>query len=201
LVRVGQDVAIVLLFESSVEPSTASLFRSRRFHRAALRAVPAFWWNLGYMMRTDPRAFLQRKAHNVLLNLRIMLYQIQGACANVLGIPAPASFLTVEEVFIRALDKYVPQPYLGSAVLFRTKDSDCYDPDNARTWSKLVRRGLDVVDVVGDHETMFEEPQVKDLANAITSYLEAGAGAPGGPGPASGGPIDLSVTAAPSPMA
>ena len=201
LVRVGQDVAIVLLFESSVEPSTASLFRSRRFHRAALRAVPAFWWNLGYMMRTDPRAFLQRKAHNVLLNLRIMLYQIQGACANVLGIPAPASFLTVEEVFIRALDKYVPQPYLGSAVLFRTKDSDCYDPDNARTWSKLVRRGLDVVDVVGDHETMFEEPQVKDLANAITSYLEAGAGAPGGPGPASAGPIDLSVTAAPSPMA
>lgn len=181
LVRAGQDVAILLLFDSSVEPSVVALFHSRRFRRATLRALRAFWWNLGYLMRTDPWFFVQRKAHNVFMNLRIMLYRIQSACANVLRAPSPASILTVEEVFIRALEEYVPAPYVGRAVLFRTKDSDSYDPDYVCTWEKLVRRGLDVVDVVGDHESMFEEPQARTLANAIANYLDGGASEPGGP--------------------
>ena len=201
LVRAGQDVATLLLFDTSVEPTAAALFRSGRFRRAALRAVRAFWWNLGYLMRTGPRSFVQRKAHNFFLNLRIMLYQIQSAYTKALGIPPPASFLTVEEVFIRALEEYVPEPYAGRAVLFRTEDSHSYDPDNVATWNKLFRRGLDLADVVGDHETVFEEPQVKGLAKAIASYLEGGASEPGSLGTASVAPINLSMTAAQSRIA
>jgi amino acid adenylation domain-containing protein len=185
LVRAGQNVAILLLFDSSIELSATALLRLRRFDRAALRVARAFWWNLGYLMRTDPRSFVKRKAHNFMMNLRIMRYQIQKACANVLGLSAPASFLTVEEVFIRALEDYVPKPYGGRAVLFQTKDSDSYNPDNACTWNTIIRRGLNVVDVVGDHESMFEEPQAKALANAIANYLDDGASEAGDPAPTS----------------
>lgn len=174
LVRGGQHVAILLLFDSFAEPSVKALFRSHRFYRAALRVAHAFWWNLGYLMRTNPRAFAQRKAHNIAMNLRIMLYQIQSACAYLLRAPAPTSFLTIEEVFVRALEKYVPQPYAGHAVLFRTKDSGSYDPDNVHAWDRIVRHGLDVVDVLGDHESMFKEPYAKSLADAISHYLHGG---------------------------
>jgi amino acid adenylation domain-containing protein len=172
LVSDRQDVAALLLFDSFVEPSARALFRSRRFSRTVLRIARAIWWNLGYLKRTSPRLFIKRKFHNVAMNFRIVMYQIQSACAFLLKARAPVTFLTIEEVFIQALEKYNPQPYSRPAVLFRTKDSAPYDPDNVQDWERIIPHGLDVVDVFGDHESMFQEPNAESLAQAIAQYLE-----------------------------
>jgi hypothetical protein len=83
--------------------------------------------------------------------------------------------LTIEESFVKALEQYVPESYSGRVVLFRTIDSDYYNPDATLGWSELVPTGIDIVDVQGDHDTMFLEPQVETLGRKITAYLDLGA--------------------------
>jgi amino acid adenylation domain-containing protein len=173
LVRVGQDVATVLLLDSYVESSAIALFRSLRLRAAISRVFRTFLWNLSFGRRTGLRSFVRQKTHNLSTNLRIALYQSLNAGALALRATPPKDFLTVEEAFILALENYVPEPYDGPAVLLRTKDSNSYHPRNAGLWSKLVKR-LEVVGVPGDHDSMFQEPNVKVLANIIASYLEGG---------------------------
>jgi amino acid adenylation domain-containing protein len=169
---IGQEVAAVLLLDAYVEPSAIALLRSFRLPRAASRAFHTFIWNASYVRRTGLRSFVQRKFHNFFMNLRIVLYQFLRGALSFRATPLKG-FLTVEEAFIIALENYVPEPYDGFAVLLRTKDSTSYNPANAELWSKLVKR-LDVVDVPGDHDSMFQPPSVGVLANTIATYLEGG---------------------------
>ena len=76
-----------------------------------------------------------------------------------------------DEAFVLALGKYVPDPYEGSAVLLLTSDSILYNPGNAKSWARFVKR-LEVIDVPGDHESMFRQPNVKVLADTIASVLD-----------------------------
>jgi len=162
-----------LLLDSAAEPSAFALARSLRFRRAAQRVLHTVSWNLGYVRRTGLRTFVKQKAHNLAMNVRIMSYEFLSACAPAFRAASLRDFLTVEEAFIIALENYVPEPYDGTAALLRTGDSISYDPENAGLWSGLVK-GLDIVDVPGDHESMFQQPNVRVLADTIASYLEGG---------------------------
>jgi thioesterase domain-containing protein len=173
LLRAGQDVATILLLDAYVEQSAFALFRSLRLQRAAVRAMRTFFWNVSFARRTGVWSFIQRKSRNFSMNLRIAWYQFVNAGAGRFRATPTRAFLTVEEAFMVALKNYVPEAYEGFAVLLRTKDSNSYHPGNAGLWGKLVSR-LDVVDVPGEHDSMFQEPNVSVIADTIASYLEGG---------------------------
>jgi amino acid adenylation domain-containing protein len=175
LVRQGEQVATLILFDSSVTPSVASSIRARAFRRAALRSLQIALWNLRYLMRTDPWSFTRRKAHNFRMNWRILMYQLRNSSRTAPDGNSPSMALTIEESFVKALEQYGPESYSGRVVLFRTIDSDYYNPDATLGWSELVPTGIDIVDVQGDHDTMFLEPQVETLGRKITAYLDLGA--------------------------
>ena len=116
---------------------------------------------------------MQKKFHNLFLNLRIGFYQFRCAASGLFQSRPPHRFLTIEEAFIIALENYVPEPYDGFAVLLRTQDSISYDSGNSGLWKQLVKH-LDIVDVPGDHDSMFQQPFVKVLATTIANYLDGG---------------------------
>jgi amino acid adenylation domain-containing protein len=175
LQRQGEQVATLILFDSSATPSAASFFRAGKWQQAAVRALQITLWNIRYLLRSDPSTFLKQKAHNFHMNLRIGAYQLmRGSRRPVAGGVSPAP-LTIEESFINALEQYTPEPYSGRVVLFRTADSDYYNPDASLGWAGLVPTGIDNVGVQGDHDTMFLEPQVETLGRQITAYLDMGA--------------------------
>jgi aspartate racemase len=175
LVRQGEQVATLILFDSSVTPSAAAFVRARAFRKAALRSLQIALWNIRFLLRTDPWSFAKRKAHNFRMNWRILMYQLRGTAPITSHSNSSSAALTIEESFVRALEQYLPEPYSGRVILFRTNDSDYYNPDATLGWSELVPTGLDIVDVQGDHDTMFLEPQVETLGREITAYLDIGA--------------------------
>jgi len=175
LVRQGEQVATLILFDSSVTPSAAAFVRARAFRRAALRSLQITLWNIRYLLRTDPWSFARRKAHNFRMNWRILMFQSRRTSRTSSGGNSSSMGLTIEESFVRALEQYVPEPYSGRVILFRTIDSDYYNPDATLGWSELIPTGMDIVDVQGDHDTMFLEPQVETLGREITAYLDLGA--------------------------
>jgi thioesterase domain-containing protein len=74
-----------------------------------------------------------------------------------------------------AAERYDPQPYPGRLVLFRSSE----EPkgrflDWRMGWGALVGRGVDVVEVDGDHFSMFRDPGVGGMAQYIAAKLDAG---------------------------
>jgi amino acid adenylation domain-containing protein len=175
LVRQGEQVATLILFDSSVTPSVAAFTRAQELRKAALRALQVTLWNIRYLLRTDPWSFARQKAHNFRMNCRILMYQLRSSSRTPADGGSSSLALTIEESFVRALEQYTPEPYSGRVMLFRTADSDYYNPDASLGWSELIPTGIDIVEVQGDHDTMFLEPQVEKLGGQITTYLERGA--------------------------
>lgn len=174
LVRQGEQVGTLLLFDSCVTPSVAALLRSRNFRKAASRGLQIGLWNVRYLLRTHPLSFARQKAHNVRLNMRILFYRLKSESKDSTQRGPANVSLTIEEAFVSALEQYTPEPYSGPAVLFRTAGSDYYNRDATLGWSQLIPTGIDIVDIGGDHDTMFVEPQVQVLGNEITRYLGLG---------------------------
>jgi amino acid adenylation domain-containing protein len=175
LLRQGEQVATLILFDSSVTPSVVALLRACKFRIAGLRSLEIALWNMRYLLRTDPWSFARRKAHNFRMNCRILLYQLRSSSRRSRGSGSRSVALTIEESFVRALEQYTPEPYSGRVVLFRTIDSDTYNPEAVLGWNELIPTGIDIVEVQGDHDTMFLEPQVESLGREISSYLDIGA--------------------------
>ncbi len=78
----------------------------------------------------------------------------------------------------QAADRYVPQPYPGRAILFRpTEISDgtsegseeIDDPLNG--WGELVRGGLEVHVVPGDHNTILSKRNALVLGEKLRACL------------------------------
>jgi thioesterase domain-containing protein len=68
--------------------------------------------------------------------------------------------------------EYVPQHYAGRLTLFRATQQpwDCsHDP--LMDWARLARAGVDAQIVAGNHESILQEPNVRELAHALTTAL------------------------------
>lgn len=169
LLRAGQQVAIVLLFDSHFESSAMGWLRTFRFS-ATSRVIRTLLGNIRLLRRTGLKTFARSKTHNISMNLRIVLFQCWNALARAVNAESPRDFLTVEEAFLLALDRYQPEPYDSPAVLLRTEESAYCNPQSTTIWQRLVPR-LDIVNVDGDHDRMFQPPHVKALAATIAKYL------------------------------
>jgi len=72
---------------------------------------------------------------------------------------------------VAALD-YEPLPYPGAVLLLRPAERPpSQRADAARGWRKLAPR-LQVVDVPGNHTSMFREPNVERMAEAVRTAIE-----------------------------
>ena len=71
-----------------------------------------------------------------------------------------------------ATRSYVPRPYAGRVLLFkRTLDliGRYRQPDNG--WGRVVRDGLEVYPIEGDHIALLAEPGVDVLADKLAEAL------------------------------
>ena len=77
--------------------------------------------------------------------------------------------------FLAAQGRYEPQPYDGSAALFKATGADMLYLAAGETlgWESLIRGGLRVTRIAGSHFTMMAEPGVSDLVEAFRRELEA----------------------------
>jgi aspartate racemase len=98
------------------------------------------------------------------------------SCYQLVGrsLPAALHYSQVEEAHRRALGRYTVQFYPGKITLMRAADV----PETVGTrrnltlgWETLAGGGLEIHDIPGGHNTMFEEPNVRTLAEKLKAIL------------------------------
>jgi thioesterase domain-containing protein len=78
----------------------------------------------------------------------------------------------VKEANWIAADYFTPGTYDGKAVFFRCQNRLPTDPpDSTRIWQRLVKGGVEILEVPGDHNSMLKEPGVAVLAQQILGIL------------------------------
>jgi hypothetical protein len=76
--------------------------------------------------------------------------------------------LTMEQTLWLAEDAYCPQPYKGSALLLRFHDEAwTYGPDPLMGWGRVVRGGVDVVDLPGDRTSGISPARIPRLVDIL----------------------------------
>ncbi len=88
------------------------------------------------------------------------------------GWPVPARLRAIRYANVHARDSYVPGPYGGHLVLFRTRAPRAGVLDTpSMGWEGLVP-GVELHDVPGTHYNLFAEPQIGILGAAMRECLE-----------------------------
>jgi thioesterase domain-containing protein/acyl transferase domain-containing protein len=72
-----------------------------------------------------------------------------------------------------AIWNYKPRVYPGPVIFFSAMEADAYNVLNPETaWIDLVRGGLEVIRVPGNHKTMNYEPHVQVIADRLKNGME-----------------------------
>jgi amino acid adenylation domain-containing protein len=81
---------------------------------------------------------------------------------------------------LAAMTEHRPAPVDAAAVLFVAREPTRTTERLTSTWAAHCRRGIDVVDVPGDHHTMLRAPHVAALATQLRDRLAAPSGTTAG---------------------
>jgi len=83
---------------------------------------------------------------------------------DVLDLPENLRILKIQEAHRKLLEDYQPAPYEGRTFLFRALvQSGSYDFNRSMGWNALIP-DLQVIDITGNHETIFSAPNVRALS-------------------------------------
>jgi thioesterase domain-containing protein len=81
-------------------------------------------------------------------------------------------FLNVRNINILAAKMYRPEPYPGGIIFFSTAElSSLYAVDPKAGWMKLAEDGVEVYEVAGEHDSMFDPQHVDALAARLSLCL------------------------------
>jgi thioesterase domain-containing protein len=74
----------------------------------------------------------------------------------------------------KAMEKYVPRPYAGDAIVFRASEQLAgLVSDEHLGWGELLRGNFEVCEVPGHQQNLMLEPNVAQLADALKERLKA----------------------------
>jgi len=164
----GKKPGLLILFDAAV-PGCDD-------HVPAKEQASRHWQNL----RSQGAAYLLQSIAAKSEYWRFRLHRSAQAagclCYHLVGHSLPASlrYLQVEEAHKRALARYTVQSYPGKITLMRA--ADVRETVGTRRnptlgWETLAGGGLEIHDVPGGHTSMFEEPNVRTLAETLKAIL------------------------------
>ena len=161
----GEQIALLALFDT---PSPTRLFMSKR-DRLAL--------HFKQLRQQGPKYLVEKLAGRISrLFPRRSPNESPTDAEPENGLPP---HVAVGLAWDRMELRYSQCPWQGSAVLFRPyltnpEDVDVFlNEDRFNGWHEFLLGGIEVVELPGGHNTMFEEPHVRILAKRLTAILSA----------------------------
>jgi thioesterase domain-containing protein/acyl carrier protein len=132
--------------------------------------------------REDKVVVLRRKWHKLSRTLRDPTTSLhdhalgfaRSLTEDLFGGPTlvPAHHERVIAALYRCSLNYVPREYSGRLTVFRAADQPlACSHDPLMDWARLARAGVNAPTVPGNHETILQEPYVRELAQALTAAL------------------------------
>jgi acyl transferase domain-containing protein len=166
----GKKPGLLILFDAAVPGCD--------HHIAAKEQISRHWQSV----RKKGAAYLVQRAVVKIEYWRFRLLRSAQAvgcsCYQALGrsLPAGLHYFQVEEAHKRALGRYTIQFYPGKITLMRAADVEetvGTQRNPALGWEPLAGGGLEIHDVPGGHTSMFEEPNVRTLAEKLKPILQS----------------------------
>lgn len=181
LMQEGERVTMLALMNCSPPNSQYDVFPWTPV--AIWRFITNFCYWVAYFFQWDPqlrRQFVvwklqtwRRSFLNLFRRTALQTMEIDpGDFVDLAAIPQDQRKLWASHV--RALSRYQPQPYDGHVTLFRTRGHRIFcsfDPQYG--WGRLARRGVAVRVTPGAHESLLQEPHVRELAREFAAELDA----------------------------
>jgi thioesterase domain-containing protein len=177
----AENVALLALFDSY----PPSAFRQETAADADTRFLTLFLWTTTLYSGKEPRASagdLERIEPGSRLDYVLDEIRHSGAWPPGVSGTEARGFFKLWQNLYRSLQNYSPPPgYSGGLTLFRATGKPPQPLlDLERTsavlapadWQRLVAGPVEIRDVPGNHYTLFNEPQVRILAEQLRPFLE-----------------------------
>jgi thioesterase domain-containing protein len=78
----------------------------------------------------------------------------------------------IRKINHQAMDNYLLSPYDGDIYLFKAQIQNFYVSDMIHYGWKTYVNKINIVDIAGDHNSMFEDPIVEDLGKKLQTVLD-----------------------------
>lgn len=164
LSALGQSVATVVIFDATIESPRKSLPPLKR-------VTHLMRWNLYNLGQIGLRTFTRKKVWNLRKHARIAYYEVLQRLGRQER-KARKKTLSVQDAFMRAIRNYRPDVYSGAVCVFRTADARYFSPGDHRLgWQNVVTGELSFCDVPGNHDTIFQMPNLPVVAKELEQVL------------------------------
>ncbi|RKH27986.1 non-ribosomal peptide synthetase, partial [Corallococcus sp. CA041A] len=167
----GEAVDLLALIDAHVHGLTKPTQEATHLDseaRARLAFAHATATAFGQMLSVPDEALAQ--GDDVMLDHLLQ----EGLRARILDAQSgPAQLRALFNVFranLFAHEKYVPQPYDGTALLLSASEAAA-DVPRHRGWEPLVRGGLEVHDVAGGHHELMQDPHLGSVVERLREAL------------------------------
>jgi amino acid adenylation domain-containing protein len=175
LETLGEPVDFLALIDAFAPRRLESMSWVREW-RARLRSTRArvmlHFRNLARMGPAESVHYLERSCHTLRRRLGDRLWALGSRCHLVSGAAGTADVHAAERAAYCALRRYVPQPYGGTAILFRAKERSRPQNDSYAGWTGLIGGGIELCEIPGDHLTMLSHPNRLVLAQELARRLD-----------------------------
>ena len=163
----GREVGLLVIVDTSCPDQPLQPLVVRMAHNALVHLREARSGGLKHA-----RATLFGIFRRAALRFRFFQWRLRskvGVVPKPTAPTRPEDFLTSMSFASR---RYAPQPYDGPVLLFRrTGDLTGRYRLKDYGWSKVVRSGLEIFDIPGDHLTLLDEPGVGALAKKLAAAM------------------------------
>jgi len=165
LKEMGKDVAKVIMFDIDVYQSETELTKWQKIKRKL-----DLQWQKKYMdvklLFNAPKTFVARKKSS----LKRKLLKLQDN--NDILTERQRTIERIRKINHHAMDNYLISPYDGDIYLVRAQISDFYVREKKFYGWRPYVNNLHIVEMEGDHNSMFEEPLVQKLASKVQQVLD-----------------------------
>jgi thioesterase domain-containing protein len=175
LCAAGERVACLVLIDPDrvPEPSSGPAIQMALDECATLPPGE----KLGYFMRRIQGKVKWEldRLHEASSDFMRPLYQLFSQLARTTPLPLDPIRSPVGRMLVRAQWKYLPRPYPGRIILFCVPVPGESSLDDGRGWIELAKAGLEIHELPGEHQTIFEAGNVPLLAEKLNACLRAAA--------------------------
>ena len=161
----GEEVALLGMLDARTRQYDQTMARSAPTPARLNQRLHRLRGNTGRLTARDRVRYVVGKLHTRAIRFGCM-------AAAKLGFRCiPAWMRSAYDINLVAMENYRPEPYDGRLVLFRASDQEHAGGDYDLGWSQLFEQGVEIHDLPGDHERLFLEPNIDQLAEQIRDLL------------------------------
>jgi thioesterase domain-containing protein/acyl carrier protein len=168
LTEKGHEVALLVMFDAVNPAFQQSVLKEALLNSLAKKMKFQAAELMGLKLKNAP-TYVTEKVKELRRKIETTTLQIQYKTRVRLN---GGRLENPEQIIHVAVRCYRPAPYLGCLVFFKSAErppGDAWDP--SRGWSHLVTGEFVVHEVLGNHRSMFLEPNVENLANNMMNYF------------------------------